>query len=122
MSANIVLVNIIGLLLIFIIMGWFWFYKKNTPSKKVLGVIEIKVKDGVYQPAIISASVNQPITLKFIREDANPCAEFVVFDKLNINKQLPLNKPIEIKLTVTQIGEYNFACQMGMYRGKLIIS
>ncbi|MDX2165271.1 MAG: cupredoxin domain-containing protein, partial [Gammaproteobacteria bacterium] len=89
MNANIVLINISGLLLIFIIVSWFWLYKKTTLAKTISGTIEIKVKDGVYQPAIINASVNQPITLRFIRKDATPCAEFVVFDKLKINKQLP---------------------------------
>ncbi|HEV2613431.1 MAG TPA: cupredoxin domain-containing protein [Gammaproteobacteria bacterium] len=119
---NSILINIIGLVLIFIIAAWFWFYKKSPKTQKVSGVIEIKVKDGVYQPANISAAVNQPITLRFIREDATPCAEFVIFDKLNINKQLPLNKPTDIPLTLNKTGEYEFTCQMGMYRGKLVIA
>ena len=116
------LINIIGIGLIIFIATWFWFYKKKPKTQKVSGVIEIKVKDGVYQPATISASVNQPITLRFIREDATPCAEFVVFSQLDINRQLPLNAPIDIQLTINKPGEYEFTCQMGMYRGKLIIS
>lgn len=119
---NSILVNLSGLALIFIIASWFWFYKKTPKTQKVSGTIEIKVKDGVYQPANISAAVNQPITLRFIREDATPCAEFVVFSTLDINKQLPLNKPIDITLTLKKPGEYEFTCQMGMYRGKLMIS
>jgi plastocyanin domain-containing protein len=115
------LVNTIGIFLIGLIVWWFWINKSRAASTKIDNIIEIKVKDGIYQPANIEAEINHPITLRFIREDASPCAEIVVFASLNISKQLPLKEPVDIYLNIKKPGEYEFTCQMGMYRGKLTL-
>ena len=114
-------VNLSAVFFIAVIIWWFWFSQSNTSIASSTKPIEIKVKDGVYIPATIQAQVGQPVTLRFIREDANPCAETVIFDSLKISKHLPLNEPIEIIITPKTAGEYVFTCQMGMYRGKLIV-
>jgi plastocyanin domain-containing protein len=116
-----ILVNVVGVALVGLIVWWFWIAKSRIAAIKVDHLIEIKVKDGVYQPSSIEAKINQPITLRFIREDASPCAETVVFSSLNISKQLPLHEPIDLSLNIKNAGEYEFTCQMGMYRGKLIV-
>ena len=115
-------VNLIGLLLIATIIWWFWLSKRKViASTTKNNFIEIKVKDGAYQPAYIETQLNKPITLRFIREDASPCAENVIFGSLNISEFLPLHKPTNIDLVIKKAGEYEFTCQMGMYRGKLIV-
>jgi plastocyanin domain-containing protein len=90
-------------------------------TTEVKELIEIRVKDGVYQPATIQAKANQSIILRFIREDASPCAEIVVFSTLNISQQLPMNKPTDVHLSIKTPGQYEFTCQMGMYRGMLVV-
>ena len=114
-------VNITGLLLIGAIVWWFWFSESPSSSIKAENLIEIKVKDGVYQPANIQVQVNQPLILRFIREDASPCAATVIFSSLNISKLLPLHEPLDLSLNLKNPGVYEFTCQMGMYRGKLIV-
>lgn len=115
------LVNIVGVGLVGLIVWWFWIYKSNDSAVRVDKLIEIKVKDGVYQPAVIEARVNQPITLRFVREDASPCAEMVVFPLLKVSKRLPLGEGVDLVLNVGEVGEYEFTCQMGMYRGRLVV-
>ncbi len=117
---NIVFINLIGLVLIGAIVGWFWLYKPRTKKATLQETVEVLVKDGIYEPSYIQAAVNQPITLRFIREDPSPCSSTVVFSSLNISKPLPLNTPVDITLTVEKPGTYAFTCQMGMYRGKII--
>jgi plastocyanin domain-containing protein len=114
-------INLICLVLIILIVWWFWLSKSKPPSSEVKKLIEIYVKNGVYQPATISAKANKPIILRFIREDASPCAEIVVFSSLNISQQLPIHKPTDINLNIKNAGQYEFTCQMGMYRGMLIV-
>ena len=114
-----IIANIAGLFLIALIIWWFWLSKLSTLTKAE-DFIEIKVKDGIYQPANIQVNANHPVTLRFIREDPSPCAEVVVFGSLNISEQLPLYQPKDIVLTLKNVGIYEFTCQMGMYRGKLI--
>ncbi len=114
------IVTLIGFALIGFIVWWFWLSQSRLSPIQLDKLIEIKVKEGIYQPASIQVPLNQEITLRFIRQDPSPCAETVIFNTLDINKSLPLNQPTDIKLTLIKPGEYEFTCQMGMYRGKLI--
>lgn len=117
-----ILINVLGLLLIALLIWWFWLSTPSTIKVDNQTIIDIIVKDGTYQPAYIEARVGKPLVLRFTREDASPCAEVVVFSALNINQQLPLRQATEIPLNVEKAGTYEFTCQMGMYRGKLIVN
>src|SRR3990167_1148900 len=109
------LVNLAGVALVCLIIWWFWIKKPHITIVKIDNIIEIRVKDGVYEPSNIEAKINYPITLRFIRDDATPCAETVVFHSLNMSKQLPLHQPVDFLLNIKKAGEYEFSCQMGMY-------
>jgi plastocyanin domain-containing protein len=114
------LINTIGILIIAFIIWWFWLSKKRTYITNTNEVIEIKVKNGVYEPAYIKSKLNVPIILRFTREDSSACSEMVIFNELNISQKLPLNHSIDIQLILKNPGEYEFTCQMGMYHGKII--
>ncbi len=114
------LMNVMGLGLIGLIIWWFWLYKPATTVVDNTSFI-VTVDNGVYEPAHIKLTAHQPVTLRFIRKDASPCAEMVLFPDLEISEALPLNKPAEIKLPPLKSGEYSFHCQMQMYRGVLIV-
>jgi plastocyanin domain-containing protein len=116
------LINLLGLVLIMLIIWWFWLSKNPKAMTEASDEVTIYVQDGVYQPDLIKVKANQPITLRFIRKDPQPCAEIVVFNTLAISKVLPLNKPVDINIRPQQPGEFEFTCQMGMYRGKIICS
>lgn len=114
------LFNVTAVLLILLIIWWFWLYKEKitSVSKKL---VQVEVKDGVYSPSNIKIS-NPELILEFIRKDASPCSEFVIFEGLDVHEQLPLNKPKKITLQNLKPGKYKFACQMNMYQGVLIVS
>lgn len=121
-----IIVNLIGIGLICLVIWWFWLYKPKftaftSGNFKTGNIIEVLVKDGVYTPTYIQVQAQQPITLRFTRNDPSPCAEIVNFISLNITRKLPLNKPTDINVKIENAGEYEFTCQMGMYRGKLIV-
>ena len=114
------LVNIAGLALIGFIIWWFWMYRPTASVAAAPGqIIEVRVKDGVYDPALIEAIAGKGISLKFIREDETACAAQVIFPELGIQKELPLGKAVVIRVVPGSAGEYSFQCQMGMYRGVL---
>ncbi len=113
-------INSIGILLIIFIVWWFWFsHQKSVRINNA--VISIEVKDGVYIPARIEIPAHHDMTLEFLRKDTSSCAEYVVFDSLNIQAQLPLNKKYQIYLGKLNPGKYTFTCQMKMYRGELVV-
>ncbi|MEK6550224.1 MAG: cupredoxin domain-containing protein [Pseudomonadota bacterium] len=115
------LVNLAGLAVIAFIVWWFWL-SRPALKKVASGVIDIVVDHGVYTPARIEVSAGKPVTLRFLRQDASPCAEKVVFDSLGISEDLPLNKPREVRLPPLPSGELEFTCQMRMYRGTLVVA
>ncbi len=118
-----IIINIIAIIFIGFIVYWFWLSKNPAQKIYAQGIVEIKVKDGIYAPALILVQHGKPMTLRFIREDATPCAEVVIFGQLKLSKTLPLHMPTDIIVApTTPIGEYEFTCQMGMYRGKLVIT
>lgn len=114
------IINGIGLLLIALIIYWFWMAKPKS-LKADKNTVDILVNDGVYTPARIEIEAGKPVTLNFLREDPSPCAEKVLFSALNISEDLPINKRKAIELNIEQPGEYEFTCQMQMYRGSLIV-
>jgi plastocyanin domain-containing protein len=120
--------QIIGAVLILAVIGlyayWIYITKKQTgvkaKEKEGVQVFDITVK-GVYSPNVIMAKIGEPIKINFTRQEDSECSRYVVFSDFNIRKELPKNKTITIELNPKKSGEYSFACDMGMYQGKLIV-
>ena len=117
------LINGVGLLLIAAILWWFWLGPKRHTAAAVSGVekLQILVKDGVYEPDRIRLPAGSGATLHFRREDASPCAEWVLFPDLEVSAQLAVNSDTAVKIPAAEPGEYPFTCQMQMYRGTLVV-
>ena len=116
---TVVLVNLAGLVTIGLVVWWFWlsggWQEAVADSGKPL---EIIVEDGVYTPAHIEVALDEPVTLRFLRKDPSPCAEKVIFRDLNVSSDLVVGRAREIRL---RRGAFEFTCQMGIYRGLLIV-
>jgi plastocyanin domain-containing protein len=118
----IVVINVLLLILIGFIAYWFWFAKTSAAQQALSsGTIDVLVDKGVYSPAQIHVKAGEPVTLRFTRKAASPCAAIVVFSDLSESIELPLNEPVTITLQ-PEVGEYAFSCEMGMYQGKLVVS
>lgn len=116
-----ILINLIGVFFILFIVWWFWIYKKQSEAKAQGSALDIIVDAGVYEPSVIRTRAGEELTLRFHRKDSNPCSEKVLFNDLDVSADLPIGTPYELTFTPEQKGEFEFACQMGMYRGKLIV-
>jgi len=116
----VLLINLIGFSIICLILWWFLYSKPRSVEAKD-GVVVIKVQNGVYEPSIITVKQGRDIHLRFVRYDASPCSQIVVFDKLNMGIELPMKKPVNLLIKAPNKGVYEFSCQMQMYRGKLIV-
>lgn len=115
-----ILVTAGGILAIASIIWWFWLSAPKAVHASATQSIQIRVKDGTYQPAALEVPAGKALTLTFRREDATPCAERVAFADLGLSADLPLGKSVNIALPALKPGRYEFTCQMGMYRGWLI--
>lgn len=119
---NAIVVNLAGLALMAAVIWWFWLSGTRQAVKASDGVVEILVANGVYIPDRVAVGAGIPVTIRFTREDPTPCAEVVKFDGLPVSRELPLNKSTDVSIRYDEPGEYQFTCQMGMYKGYIVVS
>lgn len=119
-----VLVTVFGLALSFVVAWYFWFSKKKITRTALTsaGVQEalIVVKGG-YTPDLLVVQVGKPVRLKFNRRESAACSEMVLFPDFDKSAKLPEGETVTVEFTPKKPGEYGFSCQMGMFKGKLIV-
>lgn len=117
------LVLAIGLTAMALIAWFFWFAKREgTRAATTSGGYQeamILVKGG-YTPDVILVDAGKPVRLSFRREESASCSEMVIFSDFHKSAQLPEGKTVAIEIMPEKPGEYEFACQMGMFKGKVI--
>ena len=118
------LVNLIGLGLIAFIVWFFWFVKtKGVRAGYTSGGYQeqmVLVKGG-YTPDVIVVERGKPVRLNFVRQESASCSEMVLLPAFNKSARLPEGETVPVEFLPNEPGEYEFACQMGMFRGKLIV-
>jgi plastocyanin domain-containing protein len=124
MTPDKIVVTFGGLAAIMFIVWFFWLVKKAgiKAGLSSSGYQEamILVKGG-YTPDVIVVERGKPVRLNFIRTESAACSEMVLFPDFNKSAKLPEGETVPIELLPDKAGEYEFQCQMGMLRGKLIV-
>jgi plastocyanin domain-containing protein len=119
-----IIVNLAGIAAIVWIVWYFWLYRKEGITvSEVAGIQQMRIKvKGGYDPDVIVVKKDKPVQLHFTREESAMCSEMVVFDKINRSAKLPEGETVTIEFTPAEKGEIPFACQMGMLRGKVVVT
>ncbi|WP_125580135.1 cupredoxin domain-containing protein [Levilactobacillus cerevisiae] len=119
-----ILVLIVAVILVGFI-AW-WFFGKHTTVAVDAAVtgssqdVDVEVSGG-YSPSTVVLKKGVPATLTFNRKDPSSCLEQVVFPDFGINEFLPQNKAHAISIDTSKPGEFDYACGMNMFHGKVII-
>lgn len=117
-------VLIIGLSIIGFI-AW-WFFGKHEVAEESAEVaddrqvVNVEVKGG-YSPEVVILKKGVPATLNFTRKDSSSCLDRVVFSDFGVNQALPQNEKQSVEIDTSKPGEYQWACGMDMFHGKLVI-
>ena len=82
--------------------------------------IEITVDAVGYHPSEAGAPAGKPVRLVFTRTTEDGCGQELVVPSLGIKKDLPLNQPVPIDLTMPASGKLAFTCGMDMMHGAVI--
>ena len=124
MTPDKILVTLLGLGAISFIVWFFWLVKRPGVKASVTtgGYQEamVLVKGG-YTPDVIVVERGKPVRLNFVRTESSSCSEMVLFPDFNKSAHLPEGETIPVELMPDKVGEFEFQCQMGMLRGKLIV-
>lgn len=123
MTADQWFVTIFGLVLIGLIVWFFWFKQAKRTAAVAVGSRQealIVVKGG-YTPDTIVVERGRPVRLNFRREETAACSEMVLFPDFDKSAMLPTGETVAIEFLPENPGEYEFTCQMGMLKGRLIV-
>lgn len=115
---------IIGIILIIAIL-W-WFFGKHTEQAgdaSVNGNVQeatVVVKGG-YSPSTVVLKKGMPGKVNFDMKDSTACLSHVVFSKLGVDEDLTKQPVTTVNIPTDKSGEYDFACGMDMFHGKVIV-
>ncbi len=119
-----IIVDLVGLGLIGFIVWFFWLVKEEGVKAALTsgGYQEqmVLVKGG-YTPDVIVVERGKPVRLNFVRQESASCSEMVLVPAFNKSAKLPEGATVPVEFLPKEPGEYDFSCQMGMFRGKVIV-
>jgi len=119
-----IVVDVVGLALIGFLVWFFWLVKaKGVKAALTSGGYQeqmVLVKGG-YTPDVIVVERGKPVRLNFVRQESASCSEMVLLPAFGKSAHLPEGHTVPIEFLPAEPGEYEFACQMGMFRGKLVV-
>ena len=81
--------------------------------------VPIEVNKEGYQPDTIPAKPGEKLDLVFTRTFEADCISQVKTPDGQL-VDLPMNKPVEVAVTVPQTGKLGFACGMDMFHGVIV--
>jgi|SRR2546430_8602579 len=90
-------------------------------ARPASGVVEVQVTAKGFEPDRIEVAPGKPVTLRFTRKVAETCADAVDVQGDPVRHMLPLDAPVDVKVTPPASGRIAFACPMQMYRGAIVV-
>ncbi|HEY8430901.1 MAG TPA: cupredoxin domain-containing protein [Sandaracinaceae bacterium] len=94
--------------------------QREEPPSDGRPVYRVQVNARGYEPSEITAPAGQPVRLVFTRTTDEGCGQQLVFPELDIRRDLPLDEPVAVDLTMPASGRVRFTCGMDMYEGALV--
>jgi plastocyanin domain-containing protein len=85
--------------------------------------IDITVTERGFEPGNVTVPAATPIALVFVRKTDKTCAKQVRLevDGKRIDRDLPLDRPVEIDVTFAKPGKLTYACSMDMVHGTITV-
>jgi plastocyanin domain-containing protein len=89
-------------------------------TKKAGQTIEMKVTNKGFEPANVTVTKDQPVTLVITRLTEKTCATEIVIDDYGVNTKLPLNQAVNVTFTPKKTGDLKYGCAMGKMIGGVL--
>src|SRR3990172_5857728 len=92
----------------------------RPPRGRRVTTVRVTVRGG-YQPSVVYGRVGEPLSIVLSREETASCSEHVVFPDFGRGGRVPPFEDVSLELVPEHAGEYEFTCQLGMLRGRLVV-
>lgn len=89
-----------------------------TPVRRV----DIAIGEHGFEPKLVDATAGENLELVFTRRVEHTCVTRVIVSldgDRRLERDLPLDQPVAVRLTVDRPGELGFSCPMAMYGGTI---
>ena len=83
--------------------------------------VSVEVGAAGYKPDTVMAKAGEPVTIVFTRVTDEGCGQKILIPSEGIEKDLPLNTPVEITFTPKESGNLGFSCGMKMMKGTIMV-
>ena len=113
-----------AVLFIGFILWWFFGKRKTSETEAIMSENKQEVGvvvNGGYTPNTVVLKQCVPASIVFDRKDPSGCFSHVTFPDFGINEELPVGEQHSIDIDTSKPGEYQYACGMNMFHGKVII-
>ena len=84
-------------------------------------VIPVTADERGFTPAAVETQQGSKLTLRFTRTTDATCADKVVFPEAGLEKNLPLNQPVDVEVPTGSARTLGFQCGMGMFKASVLI-
>jgi plastocyanin domain-containing protein len=84
-------------------------------------VVPVQVDGNGFTPSRIELPKGQSATLRFTRTTDATCAKKVVFPALHLEKDLPLQRAVDIGVPTDVPRTLTFQCGMGMMKSSVVV-
>lgn len=115
---------IIGLAGILFILWWFFGRHEEAAGDATVSGNDQEatvVVNGGYSPSTVVLKKGIPAKVNFDMKDSTACLSHVVFQQLGVDKDLTKQPVTTVEIPTDKAGEFNFACGMDMFHGKVIV-
>ncbi len=117
---------VVGVLGLALVAGELWYFLGPRRSDSHASVVDDGVQEvqvlvkGGYHPDVIPVEAGRPVRLVFYRDETADCSAQVVFEELDIDRDLPSFEKTAIEFTPYDPGDYHFRCGMSVIRGRVV--
>ena len=120
------LVVVIGAVVAIVFIVW-WFFGKRTTNETEADMSDDNTQEvtvtvqGGYTPNMVVLKQGVTAKIVFDRKDPSGCFNEVVFPDFGVHEVLPVGERHPVEIDTTKAGEYEYACGMNMFHGKVVI-